>query len=177
MSRKYRLGKRFRDTRVLCIVAELMVIYVFSLLYRLLFPGLNGFVLGVACAAAGALIAWGTWRLLGWVAGRYWYQPTDEGLSVRRGGKTRLYRWDGFAKATVDRFALRSALPVEFVMKDGSRFGIDSYIEGIGSLTLDILKYLEGRAEIDPDLLERIETARAFSTKYKKRARQEQSES
>ena len=165
MGRIYRPGRRFESRKWITIAAELMVIYVFYIVYLRLYPQASPLLLGILCAAAGALFAWGSWRLLGWAQKRCWYQTTPEGLSMQLLGKPRLYPWSSFRKATVDRFGLGRGLPVQFIMADGSRMGLEPYIEGVGSLTLDILEYLKGRAEIDPDLLERIETARAVQEK------------
>lgn len=161
MGRKYKLGKRFQRTKYLCIVAELLIIYVFHFLYQMLFPDVNQFILGVCFALAAALIAFGTYWLLGWCADHVWYQITDQGLSVCRGGTAKLYPWSDFTAAGVESLNILSRLPVYFQLKDGRRLNLEQYVEGLGSLTLDIIAHIEDHADISNELIERLKTAQA----------------
>ena len=161
MGRKYQLGRRFRNTKYVCIAAELLVMYVFHFLYQLLFPGLNQFLLGAGFALAAVLIAWGTLCLLNWCEKHLWYQITDEGLQISRGSTVKLYPWTDFKAAGVDGLNILSRLPVWFQLKDGRRLCLEQYIEGLGSLTLDIIAHIEDHAEISNELIERLKTAQA----------------
>lgn len=161
MGRKYQLGRRFRKTKYICIVAELLVMYVFHFLYQLLFPNINSFLLGVGFALAAVLIAWGTYTLLNWIDRHLWYQITDEGLQISRGGTVRLYPWSDFKAAGVDGMNILARLPVWFQLQDGRRLSLEQYIEGLGSLTLDIIAHIEDHADISTELIERLKTAQA----------------
>jgi hypothetical protein len=162
MGRKYQMGRRFRNTRYICVIAELLVLYVFHFLYQMLFPQWNQFALGVGFAAVAVLIAWGTYWLTGWCGDRIWYQITDQGLQVSQISRVTLYPWTDFAAAGVDNFNIISRLPVWFKMKNGRRITLEQYVEGIGSLTLDILAHIEDHADVSDELVERLKTAQAI---------------
>lgn len=161
MGRKYQMGRRFRKMKYVCVIAELLVIYVFHFLYQMLFPGWNQFALGVGFAAAAVVIAWGSFRLLSWCGDHIWYQITDEGLQVSRGSTVKLYPWSDFTAAGVDGLNILSRLPVWFQLEDGRRLTLEQYIEGMGSLTLDIIAHIEDHAEVSEELIERLKTAQA----------------
>lgn len=161
MGRTYKLGRRFHRTKYLCIVAELLIIYIFHFLYQMLFPGINQFVLGVCFALAAVLAAFGTYQLLNWFGRQLAYQITDQGLSIQRGRAAKLYPWSEFTAAGVESLNILSRLPVYFQLKDGRRLQPEPYLEGLGSLTLDVIDHIKDHADISSELLERLETARA----------------
>lgn len=161
MGRKFQMGRRFRKMKVFCVVIELLLMYTFHFLYQMFFPGINQFALGAGFALAAALIAFGTIRLLDWCADHLWYQITDKGLEVSRGGKVTLYPWEDFTAAGVDNTNIVARLPVWFELRSGKRMNLEQYTEGLGTLTLDILAHIEDHAKVSPDLIERLRTAQA----------------
>lgn len=163
MGRKYQVGRRFHRVKCLCAAAELAIIWVFHLLYQMLFPQLDPFLLGAGCAAAAALVVFGTLKLVNWCAGHLWYQITDQALQVCRGGRVTAYPWEDFRAAGIDSLNVIARFPVWFQMKDGRRLTLEQYVEGLGSLTLDILAHIEGHAQVSDELRERLKTAQAVS--------------
>lgn len=162
MGRTYKLGKRFHRVKYVCIVAEMLVMYAFHFIYQLCFPNFNQFALGVGFAAAAVLIAFATYHLLNWCADHLWYQITDEGLSVCRGGKVKVYPWSDFKAAGVETINILDRLPVYFLLQSGQRLHLEQYIEGLGSLTVDILERIKDHADISETLVERLKTAKAM---------------
>ena len=165
MGRKYQLGKRFQRMRVVCVIAIVLVMYVFNFLYQLLFPDMNRFLLGVICAVAAAVLAFGSWKLLGWCADHVWYQIKDDGLEMCRGGTIKFLPWTDFVEAGVDNTNILARMPAWFKLKDGRRLTLEQYIEGLGSLILDIIEHIEGHAEVSETLRERLKTAYAMQQK------------
>lgn len=166
MGRKYQLGKRFNRTKYVCIIAEMMVMYVFHFLYQLFFPQWNGFALGAGFALVAAAIALGTYKLLDWCAAHMWYEVTEQGLRVNRGNTVRMYPWEDFVEAGVDNTNILARMPAWFKLKDGTRLTLEQYTEGLGSLILDILDHIEDHAEIANALIERLKTEKAKYDKY-----------
>ena len=163
MGRKYQVGRRFHRVKYVCAAAELAVIWVFHLLYQMLFPQLNPFLLGAGCAAAAVLIVFATLKLVNWCAAHLWYQVTEQGLQVGQGGKVTAYPWEDFRAAGIDNLNVIARFPVWFQMKNGRRLSLEQYVEGLGSLTLEILSHIEGHADVSDDLRERLKTAQALS--------------
>lgn len=165
MGRKYQLGARFHRVKYVCIGAELIVLYCFHFLYQLLFPQWNSFLLGVGLAAIAALLAFGTLKLLDWCAAHLWYQIRSDGLEVCRGGTVKVYPWSDFTEAGIDGFNILARMPAWFKLKDGRRLELEQYIEGLGTLILDILSHIEDHAKVAPELRERLKTAQAVQSR------------
>ena len=165
MGRKYQLGARFGRVKYVCVGAEVLVLYCFHFIYQTLFPQWNQFALGVGFALLAAAAAFGTVKLLDWCAAHLWYQIRDDGLEVCRGGNVTLYPWEDFTEAGIDGLNIIARMPAWFKLKNGKRLELEQFIDGLGSLILDILAHIEGHAKVAPELRERLKTAQALQSR------------
>ena len=157
MSRVYTAGSRFDTFILTCILAETVLVMAMCavMYYSGLHPSLTqlGTILifiGVSAAAA----------VLLWLFGRYFrkfirYEITSDCLVVSAGSRQERYPWTSFTAAYLDKRRKRDPLPVVFEAA-GRTLYINQYVDGIYSLTTDILRHVGASASVDPELISLI---------------------
>lgn len=159
MQKKYVLGKRFATMRFLCVLAELLVIVIFYFIYRALFgtamPGLVGAPLAALFASVAILVMWVTVLFLRRYSETFWYEVTGDGLRMSRGRVVRFYPWKDFKAAKLDHFKTRAMMPVVFETAAGP-LTLDQSIEHVYELTLDVLRHIQGSADLSTELRDRL---------------------
>lgn len=162
METTFRAGKRLTAMKVLALVVNCAVVFVFYFIYRYLLgdavPALSGAPLAVLFLGLGALVAAATL----WVARKYadtvCYQVGQDALVVGCGAQARRYPWPDFTAAALDQngaYRLGTVLPLSFQV-GGETLTLNQYVGNIYGLADAIFQRIEPYAEIPEELKRQV---------------------
>ncbi|MBQ0026593.1 MAG: hypothetical protein KBS79_04405, partial [Lachnospiraceae bacterium] len=156
-TKKYVIGDKINRLKKLANGILIALLFLFYFIYQALFQAINlqnptAYAL-VLIGIMGALAYFILKKFLAYYKNAVSYEVDDESVTLINGKIKRRFCWNEFAKADFDYAAMFTVAAVRFKLKDGKAFTVNKYIDGHMMLTYEILKHIEGIADMDKDLI------------------------
>lgn len=156
MGATYKIGRRFRKLKYICVVANCLVVGVFYFVYRYLLEGAFPEFAKIPLALIFCALMFAAARITIWAADRYAsaisYTVREDGLLYRVRDRERLYPWKDFTGVRLQGAYFQGVFPVEFQV-GGEKMVLNQHVDGIYELTGEVFRRIGDHVEIDPGLV------------------------
>lgn len=163
MGNTFRIGRRFRKIKYLCVAANALVVFTFYFIYRYLFQSSFPEFVDAPLALIFLLIGLAVVRVTLWFADKYAqsisYQVTAEGLVITQGRAVRTILWTDFRGARLRTVQFQGPFPVEFQTGEETIL-LNQYVDELYVLTDEVFQHIRGHAAIAPELEEQARAMR-----------------
>lgn len=160
MQDTYKIGRRFRKLKYICVVVNSLIVGVFYFVYRYLLEGVFPEFAQVPLALIFCALIVCVARITMWAADKYaaaiTYTVKKDGLLYRVKDRERFYPWKDFSSVRLQGAYFQGVFPVEFQV-GGEKLVLNQHIDGIYRLTGEIFHRIGDHVAVDPALVKQAE--------------------